>query len=256
MTNLSYEIKQPARQELRPYINSCIHFSSLNESGVQKSLWPEPNIVLLFNFTRTKLNKEICSDVVVVGLHDAVYAIQPEGNKVDIIILHFAGTGFSFLSKKNAINITGRTINAKDVFGEAITNLFDEMRLTNIIDERQVMLDNFFLLLLEKSKASFPYLGELVGALQSDPEFSIPQDTGITYRHLSRIFKQRIGVNIKTFRRLCRFEIAKTLLIKEESNSLTEIGYESAYYDQSHFAKDFKKLSGLRAKYFEPLCFI
>jgi YesN/AraC family two-component response regulator len=46
------------------------------------------------------------------------------------------------------------------------------------------------------------------------------------------------------------------LIIKETTISLTGIGYQSGYYDQAHFAREFKKLSGLRAKYFGPLCSI
>lgn len=249
-----YEINQPTRQELFPYINRCIHFSSSNGDSLQKSLWPEPNISLIFNFTRTKLNKKICPDIVVFGLHETLYSMQPGGNDIDVMILHFAGIGFSIFSEKNASILTDRMVDAKDVFGEAITILFNKMKSTKDIKERQEMLDDFFLLLLKKSKLSFPCLGELVNNIQADPEFTIPKEITISYRHLSRIFKQKVGANIKTFRRLCRFEIAKQLIIKSEGNSLTDIGYQATYYDQAHFGREFKKLSGLRAKYFEPLC--
>lgn len=32
---------------------------------------------------------------------------------------------------------------------------------------------------------------------------------------------------------------------KNENISLTELAYESAYYDQSHFISDFRKMTGL-----------
>ncbi len=249
-----YEINQPAKQELFPYINRYIHFSSSSGDGLQKSLWPEPHVSLIFNFTKTKIDNKICPDIAVFGLHEAVYTMQPASNEIDVIILHFSGIGCSILSESDASILTDRVVDAKEVFGEAIMVLFEKMRLARDITKRQEMLDDFFLQLLTKSKASFSSLGELVSSIQGTPEFAVPKEATISYRHLSRIFKQKVGTNIKTFRRLCRFEIAKQLIIKSEGNSLTDIGYQAAYYDQAHFGREFKKLSGLRAKYFGPLC--
>ena len=34
------------------------------------------------------------------------------------------------------------------------------------------------------------------------------------------------------------------MLLNRQSESLTEIAYDSAYYDQAHFIKDFKEFTG------------
>lgn len=41
---------------------------------------------------------------------------------------------------------------------------------------------------------------------------------------------------------------------KNENISLTELAYESAYYDQSHFISDFRKMTGLTPKQFFNDC--
>ncbi|WP_321332134.1 hypothetical protein [uncultured Bacteroides sp.] len=53
---------------------------------------------------------------------------------------------------------------------------------------------------------------------------------------------------------MSKFEVAKEILLKNSNVQLTDVGYQSGYYDQAHFAKEFKKMSGQNAKYFGPLC--
>ena len=40
------------------------------------------------------------------------------------------------------------------------------------------------------------------------------------------------------------------MLLNQQSESLTKIAYDSAYYDQAHFIKDFKEFTGINPKEF------
>ena len=40
------------------------------------------------------------------------------------------------------------------------------------------------------------------------------------------------------------------MMLNEESDSLTSIAYENEYFDQAHFIKDFKELTGVSPKAF------
>lgn len=40
------------------------------------------------------------------------------------------------------------------------------------------------------------------------------------------------------------------MLLNQSTKSLTDIAYESDYYDQAHFIKDFKEFTGLTPKEF------
>ncbi|MGI0465594.1 DUF6597 domain-containing transcriptional factor [Serratia marcescens] len=64
-------------------------------------------------------------------------------------------------------------------------------------------------------------------------------------RQLERRFMDIIGVSPKQLSRVVRLQTALKLLINLEE-SLTHIAYESNYYDQSHFIKDFKEFTGVR----------
>ena len=68
-------------------------------------------------------------------------------------------------------------------------------------------------------------------------------------RTLERKFAKQVGTSPK---QLCRaIRLQKTLKTMLDGNkSLTDVGYESEYYDQAHFIKDFKDFTGVSPKQF------
>ncbi len=63
-------------------------------------------------------------------------------------------------------------------------------------------------------------------------------------RQLERKFMKQIGMSPKQLGKVIRLQTALCLLLGEKASSLTEIAYESEYYDQSHFIKDFREFTG------------
>jgi AraC-like DNA-binding protein len=68
---------------------------------------------------------------------------------------------------------------------------------------------------------------------------------GISQRHLSRKFNHCIGLSTKEFIHINRFIDSLGYLKKYPSMNLTDVAYESGYYDQAHFIHDYKIFAGL-----------
>lgn len=66
---------------------------------------------------------------------------------------------------------------------------------------------------------------------------------GVGERQLERLFKKYIGLSPKYYARIIRFNYIFQL-IKSKKNSWAEIVYQSGYYDQSHFIRNFKSFTG------------
>ena len=66
---------------------------------------------------------------------------------------------------------------------------------------------------------------------------------GLGERQLERLFKKYIGLSPKYYARIIRFNYIFQL-IKSKKCSWTEIVYQSGYYDQSHFIRNFKAFTG------------
>ncbi len=64
-------------------------------------------------------------------------------------------------------------------------------------------------------------------------------------RSFNRMFNKHLGISPIGFRKIARFRHSlKNKLFKDQFKTLTEIGYESNYYDQSYFHKMYKKITG------------
>ncbi len=63
-------------------------------------------------------------------------------------------------------------------------------------------------------------------------------------RHLNRLFLAQIGTNIKSYARLVRFNyVLKNM--KKSPCFFATLSQQAGYFDQAHFDKDFKSISGV-----------
>lgn len=68
--------------------------------------------------------------------------------------------------------------------------------------------------------------------------------TGLSQRHLSRKFQTYVGLPPKEYLRISRFLRSLSYLKKHPDFSLTTIAYESGYYDQAHFSREYRAYTG------------
>jgi AraC-like DNA-binding protein len=73
----------------------------------------------------------------------------------------------------------------------------------------------------------------------------LAEKTGVSQRHLSRKFNNYLGISPKEYARMNRFLISLDKIKMKSNYSLTEIAYESGYFDQAHFIHDFKSFAGI-----------
>lgn len=73
----------------------------------------------------------------------------------------------------------------------------------------------------------------------------------VSLRSFNRNFKEVLGVSPVEYRRIAQFRHSiNNKLFQTQFKRLTDIGYESHFYDQSYFNKIYKKLSGSNPKTF------
>jgi AraC-like DNA-binding protein len=73
--------------------------------------------------------------------------------------------------------------------------------------------------------------------------------TGLSPYHLIRSFKQAVGMTPFQFLRNYRIEKAKVELLRKKS--IAEVAVEIGFYDQSHFHKHFKLVTGVTPREFQ-----
>ncbi len=66
---------------------------------------------------------------------------------------------------------------------------------------------------------------------------------GLSTGRVEQRFLASVGVSMGFFHSLSRFEKSLELITMDQNHSLTEIGFQAGYYDQSHFIGDFKRFA-------------
>jgi len=106
-------------------------------------------------------------------------------------------------------------------------------------------LDDFFCELIQAATEN-PLKGSLELIFSSNGMVTVAEiasKAGVGERQLERLFKKYIGLSPKYYARIIRFNYIFQL-IKSKKSSWTEIVYQSGYYDQSHFIRNFKAFTG------------
>lgn len=131
-----------------------------------------------------------------------------------------------------------------------------EMQILNANDtsERIQIIESFLIDALKKedtvdrvSTLSVERLLQSRGQLKIE---NLSVELNISRRSLERKFSSVIGMSPKQFAKVIRLQACLQLMEKGEYKSLTSLAYESGYFDQAHFIKDFKEFTGVSPKEF------
>ncbi len=71
------------------------------------------------------------------------------------------------------------------------------------------------------------------------------RSVGVSERRLSQVFREEVGVAPKMWCRIHRFQAATRALHEGVDVPWSELALRCGYYDQSHFANDFRAFSGI-----------
>jgi AraC-like DNA-binding protein len=66
---------------------------------------------------------------------------------------------------------------------------------------------------------------------------------GRSRRHLAARFREQVGLPPKTVARIMRFDRAVSLL-RRSDDQLADVAFECGYFDQAHFAREFREFAG------------
>lgn len=79
----------------------------------------------------------------------------------------------------------------------------------------------------------------------SAPIKGIMKDDLSKRRQLERKFFKQVGLSPKQLGKVIRLQTALKTLLNQRNGNLAQVAYESDYYDQAHFYKDFKEFTGI-----------
>jgi len=190
----------------------------------------------------------------VLGQTIEPFYIQPTGY-VNTFAIRFYPYGFANFVTEPIKNLANKETPLALLFEEKIAKEL-EQKITHAktVKQRIEIIEIFLLERLTDKFTVENIVKTTVNALLSTngnaPIKTILKDDLSKRRQLERKFAKQIGVSPKQLGKLIRLQTALKMLLNKEAKSLTNIAYESEYYDQAHFIKDFKEFTGTSPKEF------
>lgn len=142
---------------------------------------------------------------------------------------------------------TGLTPEPRQVLGNGAVVLEKQLHDTADLDEQANRLDAFFLERLAEGGSYDVFrriLDELVSSDAGARVHEFATTTRVSHRQVERLFAKHLGIAPKTVARVLRFQTTLMALMRDPACPLAELAARAGYFDQAHFIKDFKRMSG------------
>jgi AraC-like DNA-binding protein len=176
--------------------------------------------------------------------------VDTEGKALKMIGVKFKPTGIARITGIPMQNIADNIISAEAIWGRELTVLNDEIQSTPDIENAVLVLEVFLLKKMEKIKLmprmdSIDYALSLIRNHNGNiPIQTLQYQTNTSRKTFERSFMQSIGLMPKLYSEIIRFNVAKALMNANPNLSVSDIAFDMGYYDNSHFAANFKRFCG------------
>ena len=256
---MNYQTFQP-----HPDLSALIKFYWTLEvpydpSNQKQKIIPDGYIEMTFNL-KDKIKRYVSENdyiihpnSMVMGQRTKSYFIEPLGD-VDSFAICFYPYGFANFVSTPLENLVDLEAPIESLLGKIpAKELEQKIIYATSTQERIEVIETFFLNKLNQNKTIENLVKTTVDALlASNGSNSINQilkDDLSKRRQLERNFKKQIGISPKQLGKVLRLQTALKILLNS-NETLTSIAYESDYFDQAHFIKDFKEFIGTTPKEF------
>jgi len=190
----------------------------------------------------------------VLGQTIEPFYIKPTGY-VNSFAVRFYPYGFANFVTTPIKNLANKETPIELLFGEKPAKEL-EQKIIQATDtkERIEIIENFLLEIFKNKGTIDSIVKSTVDTILSTkgniPINAILKEDLSKRRQLERKFAKQIGISPKQLSKVIRLQAALKLLLNQQSENLTKIAYESEYYDQAHFNRDFKEFTGINPKEF------
>lgn len=217
----------------------------------RESLIPDGTIELMFNFgdDYDKISGDRKISVKgshIIGIRKRALVIS-QTQKQDFFCIRFKLGGTYPFFRIPAHLFSNDFYALQDLFGYRFRELEEQLYEVNDNKKRILITERYLMKLLHSQSDKYKFVDHcmremfLGKALQID---GLASRFNTNYKTLERKFNDVIGLTPSELLSISRFNNAVMTLYSCKYTSLTDVAYVCGYYDQSHFIREFRKLTG------------
>ena len=199
-------------------------------------------------------DRRIAPELVMGGR--SIYEIVAARDMTSLIGISFKPGGFSAFAGDAVDRFSNLSIPLDAAWGAATLVLRSRLRETSDIRTRFRLIEAFLLERLAACGTSpatrrRPLVEFALSNFGRAPAIStvreVARQTGLSERRFSQVFREEVGLSPKVWCRIQRFQRAVLMLHAGADVPWAELALDCGFYDQSHFANEFRAFSGVDA---------
>ena len=188
-----------------------------------------------------------------IGQLTQPYIVEPDGD-TGTFVVRFHPIGFIPFTTMPIKAMENRPIAISTLFGKAGALLEKGILTAQTAAERIQIAEDFLLARLTDAQTIDQVITSTVDTiLATKGQISVTElseQNQVHRRQLVRKFSTAIGLSPKQLSKTIRLQSTLKALLQQRPSKLTDLAYDSEYYDQSHFIKDFREFTGISPKEF------
>jgi len=233
--------------------------SPKEETPEKQTIVPDGCVEMIFHYGdlykqyTEKGNSIIQPKCFVIGQLTRPLEIQATG-ETGIFAVRFHPNGFLPFTTIPIKEMENTAVSVNKIFGKDGQEIEQKIINASSTSERIKLIEIFLLNRLTDSRTVDRIVKSTVETiLTANGQLSVnelSEQININRRQLVRKFSSAIGLSPKQLSKTIRLQATLKMLLSKQFTSLTALAYENEYYDQAHFIKDFKELTGYTPKEF------
>lgn len=253
------QIPQPPLDE---YLEPFIYFKHFKPDHSIERVVPDGGIYLIFEldgFTRHTYDTETgepnntFTKVWISGMHKNYISISAHQDSSMLVVQFKAGGAKPFLPFPTC-DLNNKVVPAEEVFGNAILDLQSNLVSAESHLEKFNLIQKYFLKIGNfESTSADKMVAEMCDVIKQNSHAKLKEivaKSEYSQKQAIHLFKQKVGLNPKSYQRIIRFNEILPQIMEKKSIAWNTICSDCGYYDQSHFIKEFKQFSGYNPKEF------
>jgi AraC-like DNA-binding protein len=190
------------------------------------------------------------SPSLIVGAR-STYEIVDTSDMADLIGIVFHPGGFAPFVSDSVDLFSNRSVALEDIWGRGARSLRDRLRESATPEARLRCLEEFLREKFACRLSRHPIVDFALLSFERAPGLAtvreVARSTGWSERRFSQVFREQVGFSPKAWTRILRFQRTVQQLHAGLEVPWAEMALDCGYYDQSHFANEFRAFSGIDA---------
>ena len=241
------------RAPLSDFVRLLWYWDGYRQPHAHERILPDGSMNIVFDLSsgaeaQHRPAQQLSPKEVIAGARSTFMVVDTAAMVTTLGINFKPGGAFPFL-RMPASELNEQCIALDDVFGTGVRNLREWLLESATPEAKFAVAEQWLLSQLAKPLEKHPAVEYATGQFLRDsvtqPLSVVLGRVGYSQRHFNQLFTNEVGLTPKRFLRVRRFQRVITSIAHNRRVDLADLALHCGYYDQSHFAHDFRSFSGL-----------